>query len=78
MKKISFQKGLEQLSGLELNIRDNFKQRLNGELYITYSPFVILSASKRSESMKDDDVTWVLTKRNYSIFTRELLCTGRK
>ena len=38
-------------------------------LYFTDSPVNILSATALDEYMKDDEVTWVLTKKKYSIFT---------
>ena len=41
----------------------------NNALYFPESPVIILSATALSESMKDHDGTWVLTKRKYYIFT---------
>ena len=38
-------------------------------LYFPYSPVIIVSAIELSESMKDYWRTWVVTKRNYYIFT---------
>ena len=46
-----------------------YTKKLNNVLYFLESPVNILSANSLSESMKDDYVTWVLTKREYSIFT---------
>ena len=41
----------------------------NTVLYPPYSPVNIIIATAPSESMKDYEETWVLTKRKYSIFT---------
>ena len=41
----------------------------NTVLYPPYSPVNIISATAPSESMKDYEETWVLTKRKYSTFT---------
>ena len=43
--------------------------KLNNVIYFTYSPVNILSATGFSESMKDYEVTWVLTKSKCYIFT---------
>ena len=43
--------------------------KLNNVLYFPDSPVNILSATALAESMKDDEGTWVVTKRNYFIFT---------
>ena len=43
--------------------------KLNTVLYFTDSSVNILSETKLAESMKDDDGTWVLTKRKYYIYT---------
>ena len=42
---------------------------LNNILYFTESPVNIPSETALTESMKDDDGTWVLTKRKYYIYT---------
>ena len=47
--------------------------KLNNILYFTYSLFNIISATKLSESMKDDERTWLLTKRKYYIFVLVIL-----
>ena len=44
-------------------------QKLNNILNLPYSPVNILSAIALTESMRDDDLKWVLTKSKYSIFT---------
>ena len=43
--------------------------KLNNLLYLTDSPVNILSAIALAEYMKDDEGTWLLTKRKYSIIT---------
>ena len=43
----------------------------NNIIYFTESPSNILNATELSESMKDYEVTWVLTNRKYSIFTQD-------
>ena len=39
-------------------------KKLNNVIYFPDSPFNILSATALAESMKDDEVTWVLTNGN--------------
>ena len=50
----------------ELKLHTN---RLNNLIYFTDSPANILSTTSLAGSMKYDEVTWVLTKSKYSIFT---------
>ena len=45
------------------------RNKLNNLLYFPESPFNIISEIELDESMNDGEVTWVLTKRGYSIFT---------
>ena len=42
---------------------------LNNILYFNNSPFNILTATSLDEYMKEDEVTWVLTKSKCYIFT---------
>ena len=43
--------------------------KLNEILYFPYSPVIILSSTAMDEYMKDVEVTRVLTKSKYPIFT---------
>ena len=43
--------------------------KFNNVLYLPESPVNILSATALAESMNGDEVTWVLTKIKYYIFT---------
>ena len=52
--------------------------KLNTIIYFPDKPVNILSASTLSESMKDDEVTWVPTKRKYSILLRFWASTKRQ
>ena len=45
------------------------KHRFKNVLYFPDSTLNILSTTEFSEYMKYDEVTWVLTKSKYSIFT---------
>ena len=47
-------------------------KKLNNIIYSPYSPVNILSATALDESIKDDEETWVPTKRKYYIFTWEI------
>ena len=44
-------------------------KKLNNLIYFPYSSVKLLSATAFTEYIKDDEVTWVLTKMKYSIFT---------
>ena len=44
-------------------------RRFNNVLYFPDSPVNILSATALPEFIKDDEVTWLLTKIKYTIFT---------
>ena len=46
-----------------------YTKKLDNVLYFTVSPFNIIIATALSEFMKDDEVKWVITKIEYSVFT---------
>ena len=46
-----------------------YTNKLNNLIYFKESPVNILSENSLDEFMKVDEVTWVLTKRKYSLFT---------
>ena len=48
-----------------------YTKKLNSVLYFTDSTVNILSETVLDESKKDDEGTWLLTKRKYSIFIRD-------
>ena len=56
VSKIFIQKGLEQLYGPRLMIKDNNNK--NNGLYFTDSPFNILSVTELAESIKNDKIRW--------------------
>ena len=69
MEQILFQKGLVQLAGTVLMLGKLHTKKLNNLIYFPYSSVKLLSATAFTEYIKDDEVTWVLTKMKYSIFT---------
>ena len=42
---------------------------MNNVLYFSELPSNIISSTALSESLKDDEATWVITKREYFVFT---------
>ena len=54
------------------------KNKLNNLIYFSDSPVNILSATALSESMKDYEVTWLLTKINILFLLGILVSTKRQ
>ena len=51
------------------NLGNFHTKKLNNVIYFSALPVYILIATALSESLKDDEVTWVLTKIKFYIFT---------
>ena len=67
---VLFKKGLIQLYGPGLIIRDNCKKKKPKNVpNFTESSVNVLNSTALAESMKYYKGTWVLIKRKYSIFT---------